>query len=140
MRAYSAGSRPAGQVNPGAIAKLQREGLPTEGLESKSWDRFAEEGAPEFDLVLTVCDNAAGEACPVFPGGPLTVHWGIPDPAGQEPLDSAFDEAWERLRRRLEALVALPFESLDRDSMREALTAIHAIAEAREGVDETQPF
>ncbi len=135
IRAFSAGSRPAGEVNPGALAKLEREGLPTDGLESKSWDRFAEEGAPAIDLVITVCDNAAGESCPVWPGGPLTVHWGIPDPAGKTPLDAAFDEAWVKLKRRIEAFVALPFESLDRDSMQEALAAIHAIAEAREGVE-----
>ena len=137
IAAYSAGSHPAGRVNPGALAKLEREGHPTDGLSSKSWDVFTGDDAPAIDLVITVCDNAAGESCPIWNGSPLTVHWGIPDPAaaGPETIDAAFDQAYASLRRRVEALVALPLESLDPESAGEALQAIHALAEARENPD-----
>ncbi|MEM9403071.1 MAG: arsenate reductase ArsC [Pseudomonadota bacterium] len=134
ISAFSAGSQPAGRVNPGALRKLEREGHVTDGLSSKSWDVFTGPTAPGFDLVITVCDNAAGESCPIWNGSPLTVHWGIPDPASASDgeLDAAFDVAYARLRRRIEALVQLPLESLDSESAREALDAIHALAEARE--------
>ncbi len=137
ITAFSAGSHPAGLVNPGALAKLEREGHPTEGLSSKSWDVFTGSDAPDIDLVITVCDNAAGESCPVWNGSPLTVHWGIPDPAAAEPdeIDAAFEQAYASLRQRVEALVALPLESLDPESAKEALQAIHALAEARENPD-----
>ena len=137
ITAFSAGSHPAGRVNPGALAKLEREGHPTEGLSSKSWDVFTGSDAPDIDLVITVCDNAAGESCPVWNGSPLTVHWGIPDPAAAEPdeIDAAFEQAYASLRQRVEALVALPLESLDPESAKEALQAIHALAEARENPD-----
>ncbi len=137
ITAYSAGSQPAGRVNPGAIRKLEREGHPTSGLSSKSWDVFTGGDAPDFDLVITVCDNAAGESCPIWNGSPLTVHWGIPDPAAasDDELDAAFDDAYARLHQRIDALVQLPLESLDVDSTREALNAIHALAEAREAPD-----
>ena len=121
-RAFSAGSHPVGQVNPGAIEKLVEQGHPVDGLESKSWDRFSGPGAPAIDIVITVCDNAAGEACPVWNGAPITVHWGIPDPAA----DGDFDAAYARLRRRVEALVKLPAEQMTKEELGAALAAIHA--------------
>jgi arsenate reductase (thioredoxin) len=84
FRAYSAGSHPTGKVNPGTLRFLQRNSLPTDGLRSKSWDEFAKPGAPELDFVFTVCDKAAGEVCPIWPGQPMTAHWGVPDPAASE--------------------------------------------------------
>jgi arsenate reductase len=108
---YSAGSTPRGMVNPDALACLERHGLPTDGFRSKSWDEFAGCGAPKMDLIVTVCDNAAGEACPIWPGHPLVVHWGIADPAAVEGVDSqraaAFDLAYDRMTRRIEAFLAL---------------------------------
>ena len=128
-RAFSAGSRPAGRVNPGAIAKLEREGHSTDGLASKSWDAFSGADAVPFDLVITVCDNAAGESCPIWNGSPLTVHWGIPDPAAITTDDAAirdaFDQAYDRLKARIEALVEL--HELDAES----LQAIHERASAQ---------
>lgn len=124
LRAWSAGSQPAGKVNPGAIEKLEREGHPTAGLESKSWDRFSGQGAPSFDIVITVCDSAAGESCPIWNGAPVTVHWGIPDPAA----DGDFDAAYARLRGRIEAMSALPLETMTSSELREQLSAIHASA------------
>lgn len=122
LRAYSAGSQPVGRVNPGALEKLEREGHATAGLESKCWDRFSGPGAPAIDIVITVCDNAAGETCPLWNGAPVTVHWGIPDPAA----DADFDAAYARLRNRIEAMVALPLEQLDATGRRQALARIHA--------------
>ena len=110
-RAYSAGSQPAGRVNPGAIRKLAEKGHATEGLASKSWDVFSGAAAPPFDIVITVCDNAAGESCPIWNGSPVTAHWGIPDPAyfdDEEARDAAFDLAYTRLRWRIEKLLAIP--------------------------------
>lgn len=124
LRAWSAGSQPAGKVNPGAIEKLEREGHPTAGLESKSWDRFSGQGAPSFDIVITVCDSAAGESCPIWNGAPVTVHWGIPDPAA----DGDFDAAYARLRERIEAMSALPLETMTSSELREQLSAIHTSA------------
>lgn len=121
-KAYSAGSHPVGKVNPGALEKLAREGHSTAGLASKSWDRFSGTDAPSMDIVITVCDSAAGEACPTWNGAPVRVHWGIPDPAA----DGDFDAAYARLRRRIEAMLALPLEGLDADGRREALARIHA--------------
>lgn len=134
LQAFSAGSQPAGRVNPGAIDKLEREGHPIEGLSSKSWDVFAEDGAPVMDIVITVCDSAAGESCPLWPGAPVKAHWGIPDPAAADDKErtAAFDRAYEQLKRRVEALVELPLDDMDAESVAEALTAIHALAEARE--------
>ena len=121
FRAFSAGSRPAGTVNPGALDKLRRAGHATEGLASKSWDEFSGPDAPAIDLVITVCDNAAGESCPVWNGSPLTVHWGIPDPAAVSWSDAAvrhaFDLAYERLRERISALVELSAEEFDRETL-----------------------
>ena len=116
--AYSAGSHPAGRVNPFALDLLQRMGIPTEGLRSKSWDEFAAPGAPELDFVFTVCDNAAGEVCPYWPGQPMTAHWGIPDPAAVEGTDlqktEAFRDAFRVLERRIALFTSLPIASLDR--------------------------
>ncbi len=126
--AHSAGSMPANQVNPGAIAKLETAGHSTNGLSSKSWDVFSEPGAPHFDIVVTVCDNAAGETCPVWYGSPVTVHWGIPDPAGLDDPDAtreAFDTAYARLRRRVEGMIGLPLASMTADERRTALQAVH---------------
>ena len=108
---FSAGSTPRGTVNPDALACLARHGLPTDGFRSKSWDEFAEPGGPEMDLIVTVCDSAAGEVCPVWLGHPLSVHWGIPDPAGVDGPEAAraaaFDLAYQRLERRIDAFLAL---------------------------------
>jgi arsenate reductase len=116
FRAYSAGSHPKGQVNPFALELLAREHIPTEGLRSKSWDEFATPDAPVFDFVITVCDAAAAEQCPLWPGHPATAHWGVPDPAAVEGSDDvkrkAFRDAFEALRRRIERFASLPFGRL----------------------------
>ena len=133
FKAYSAGSHPAGQVNPGAIALLQEMGIATEGLRSKSWDEFAAPGAPEFDFIFTVCDKAAGEACPVWLGHPLTAHWGIPDPAGIEDAAekrAAFRRAFDQLSRRIQLFMALPMDKLDQMALREKLAEIGHIDDA----------
>jgi len=118
FRAYSAGSHPTGKVNPLAIETLQRMGLETKNLRSKAWDEFAAPGAPPIDFVITVCDNAAGEVCPVWPGKPVTAHWGVEDPAAAAGTDeqrrAAFREAAGVLRRRIELLLALPLDKIDR--------------------------
>jgi arsenate reductase len=116
FRAYSAGSHPTGTVNPGALALLAQVGLPTEGLRSKAWDEFALPGAPPLDFVITVCDNAAGETCPVWPGQPMTAHWGVADPAhveGVEARAKAFREAQRILAWRIDLFTSLPLASLD---------------------------
>jgi arsenate reductase len=117
FRGFSAGSYPKGAVHPLALALLERVGMPTEGLRSKAWDEFARSDAPLLDFVFTVCDNAAGEACPVWPGQPMTAHWGQPDPAAVEGTDlqkiGAFREAFRVLERRIELFTALPIASLD---------------------------
>ena len=120
FRASSAGSNPTGTVNPWAIHTLKSLGYPTDGYRSKSWSEFAE--SPEFDLIFTVCDSAAAESCPVWPGRPTSAHWGIPDPAAVEGSDAeraaAFQDAFGRLKRRIDLLLALPAESLaDRESL-----------------------
>jgi arsenate reductase len=118
FKAFSAGSHPKGAVHPRALALLKREGLPTEGLRSKAWDEFARPGGPPLDFVFTVCDNAAGEVCPMWPGQPLTGHWGQPDPAAVEGTDlertNAFREAFRMLERRIDLFMALPISTLDR--------------------------
>jgi arsenate reductase len=128
FRAYSAGSHPAGRVNPFALALLARMSLPTEGLRSKPWDEFAAPGAPKLDFVFTVCDNAAGEVCPVWPGQPATAHWGVPDPAAVEGDDAAkteaFRQAFRSLERRISVFISLPIASLDRMALTERLQAI----------------
>ena len=109
FRAFSAGSHPAGKVNPFAIATLQNHGIATEGLRSKNWDEFAAPGAPQLDYIFTVCDNAAAEACPLWPGHPVTEHWGVPDPAAVQGSDDAkrraFEETYEKLSSRIDALL-----------------------------------
>ena len=118
FKAYSAGSHPAGQVNPFAIAQLEREGFPTDNLRSKSWDEFAVPGAPEMDIVITVCDRAASEACPVWPGQPITAHWSVEDPVEAtgtpEQVRRAFTNALHLLQHRIGLLMALRIEALDR--------------------------
>jgi arsenate reductase len=128
FRACSAGSRPKGRVSPHAVALLQGLGYETSGLRSKSWQEFAEPGAPQFDFIFTVCDNAAGEACPVWPGKPVTAHWGIADPAAAEgsaaDIARAFKEAYRLLLRRIEAFATLPLEALDQTALRARLREI----------------
>jgi protein-tyrosine-phosphatase len=118
FRAYSAGSFPKGTVNPFALKTLQRAGISSEGYRSKSWDEFAVPGAPQMDFVFTVCDDAAGEVCPVWPGHPVTAHWGVPDPAAVGGSDTnrahAFRETLRLLSNRIRVFTALPFEKLDR--------------------------
>ena len=116
FRAFSAGSHPAGAVNPHALDFLQTNGLPTEGLRSKSWDEFAAPGAPHMDLIITVCDNAAGEVCPFWPGHPASAHWGYADPSegngsDEEKLE-AFRKTLHAIQRRLSLLISLPNEKL----------------------------
>jgi len=140
FRAFSAGSFPKGAVHPGALRLLARHGYPTDGLRSKSWDEFAAPGAPPIDVVITVCDNAAGEICPIWPGHPVKVHWGLPDPAAVEGdddrVDAAFEAAHAALSRRVARLVELPFNDgeVPMPILRLRLQAIHddlAEAEAR---------
>jgi len=117
FHAYSAGSHPKGQVNPNTLSLLGRLGYDTSGYRSKSWNEFARPGAPPLDFIFTVCDDAAGETCPVWPGTPMTAHWGIPDPAAAAgtPADIAvaFNHAYRMLHRRIEAFAALPIKALD---------------------------
>ncbi len=129
---YSAGSQPKGAVNPLAIKELEARGYPIEGLRSKSWDEFAAPGAPHLDFVFTVCDNAAGEVCPVWPGQPMSAHWGIEDPAAVEgePWEktAAFATAFQHLQTRLRAFLALPLASIDRMSLGARLRDIGTMA------------
>jgi len=131
FRAYSAGSHPTGRVNPFAVATLQRFGLPTEGLRSKSWNEFAGPGSPRLDFIFTVCDNAAGEVCPLWPGQPVTAHWGVPDPAAVEGTDErklqAFEDTFRILERRVNRFVDLPLSSMD---PRDLVRAVRSIGEA----------
>jgi len=128
FRAFSAGSFPKGQVHPIALALLQHLKLPTEGLRSKSWDELARPGAPHLDFVFTVCDNAAGEVCPVWPGHPITAHWGIADPAAVEGTETekwqAFRTAFHELENRIKAFTSLPLATLDRVRLKEHLDSI----------------
>jgi arsenate reductase len=128
FKAYSAGSQPRGEVNPFAIDLLQRAHLSTEGLRSKSWDEFAQPGAPGLDFVFTVCDQAAGEQCPYWPGQPMTAHWGMPDPAAVEGTDEqkrrAFSDTFLVLRRRIELFASLPFEKLDKLALQKRVSEI----------------
>lgn len=128
FNAYSAGSHPIGKVNPFAIELLQKNRLATDELRSKSWDEFASPGAPELDFVITVCDAAAGEVCPVWPGQPMCAHWGAPDPAAVEGNDEvkrkAFFTAYNQLFHRLMIFVNLPLEKLDRSTLMQRLDDI----------------
>lgn len=128
FRAYSAGSQPKGMVNPFAIKVLQNFGYSTEGLSSKSWDVFASSDAPKMDFIFTVCDNAAGEACPLWPGQPMTAHWGIADPASVEGTDldkeRAFIEAFRFMRNRIQAFISLPMSAIDKMALKQELSTI----------------
>jgi protein-tyrosine-phosphatase len=128
FKGYSAGSFPKGAVHPLALDVLERLHLPTRGLHSKSWDEFARPGAPVMDFVFTVCDQAAGELCPVWPGNPVTGHWGVPDPAALQGRDAghrrAFREAYVVLENRIKLFVALPIEKLDRLAIQRSVDEI----------------
>jgi protein-tyrosine-phosphatase len=128
FKAYSAGSHPKGVVNPYTIALLQQNRLATEGLRSKDWEEFARPGSPALDFVFTVCDDAAGEVCPVWPGQPMTAHWGVPDPAAAEGSDDdkrkAFFKAYNQLQHRLSIFVNLPMDKLDRLTLQRRLDEI----------------
>lgn len=128
FRAFSAGSQPKGEVHPQAIATLKKAGFNTGFARSKDWTEFAEEGAPQMDFVFTVCDNAASEACPVWPGQPMSAHWGIPDPAAVEGSESelaiAFAESFRMLDSRISVFCSLPLNSIDRLSLQNRLDEI----------------
>lgn len=126
--AYSAGSHPKGAVHPAALRLLEAAKFPTADLRSKPWDEFAKLGAPKLDFVFTVCDNAAGEVCPIWPGQPMTAHWGIPDPAAVEgtsqQIEKAFREAFLHLDRRISLFLSLPLSSLDRLALKKEIDRI----------------
>jgi protein-tyrosine-phosphatase len=128
FKAFSAGSYPKGQVHPFALDLLKKMNYPTAGLRSKSWDEFAEAGAPHMDFVFTVCDDAANEVCPIWPGQPMTAHWGVPDPAAAEGTDAerhlAFAEAYRMLSNRIGVFASLPIRSLDRLSLQKRMDEI----------------
>nr|WP_319483811.1 arsenate reductase ArsC [uncultured Cohaesibacter sp.] len=128
FRAFSAGSHPTGQVHPQALALLQRLNYDTSSARSKSWDEFAADGAPKLDFVFTVCDNAAGEVCPIWPGQPMTAHWGVPDPAaayGSDPeIALAFSDAYRMLDARISIFTSLPLASIDHLSLQQKLDEI----------------
>jgi len=128
FRAYSAGSHPSGAVRPEALRELQRAQLPSAEARSKSWDEFAQPGAPDMNFVFTVCDNAAKEVCPIWPGQPMTAHWGIPDPAAvqgtPEEVQRAFREAFVSLDRRIGLFLSLPLQSLDRLAIQKEINRI----------------
>jgi arsenate reductase len=128
FRAYSAGSRPSGKVRPEALKQLQLAHLPTDGLRSKDWAEFAKAGAPQMNFVFTVCDNAAKEVCPVWPGQPMTAHWGVPDPAAvegaAEEIERAFRDAFMTLDRRISLLLSLPIASLDKLAIKREIDRI----------------
>ena len=130
LRAYSAGSSPTGQVHPQSLALLREKGIGVSGARSKSWDEFAGPDAPRMDLVITVCAAAAGETCPLWPGAPLTAHWGVADPAAARPeaWDEAFRAAYDTLERRAEALLALPLRDMAPDDLRPALARIGTLS------------
>lgn len=140
FRGFSAGSRPAGAVNPLALEILERNNFQTSGLRSKSWSEFAGPDARQMDFVFTVCDSAAGEACPVWPGQPMTAHWGIPDPASVEGSEAermlAFRHALAALERRIGIFVDLPIESLDRLRLQKRLDEIGRTSDEDESFDQ----
>ena len=129
VRAFSAGSKPSGKVNPVALETLARHGVPLPSeVRSKSWDEFAAPGATKFDYIFTVCASAAGETCPIWPGHPTTAHWGIDDPAHVEPLaarQTAFEVAYQSLEKRIKAFLALDLESMSRQDITAAARLIH---------------
>lgn len=133
--AYSAGSHPSGEVRPEAIKLLEHARLPTEKLRSKNWEEFAKPGAPHLDFVFTVCDHAAKETCPVWPGQPMTAHWGVPDPAAAvgtpDQVERAFREAFMILERRISLFLCLPLASLDKLAIQKELDRIGQTSEAK---------
>jgi protein-tyrosine-phosphatase len=130
FNAYSAGSMPRGEINPHALRLLDSLNHKTDQLRSKSWDEFARPGAPKLDFVITVCDNAAGEVCPIWPGQPIQAHWGVPDPAGADGSDAeialAFADAYRQLYNRITVFAALPIESLDSIALKRRMDEIGA--------------
>lgn len=128
FKGFSAGSKPIGKVNPFAIEKLDSIGYPAAGLRSKSWDEFAEPAAPRMDFIITVCDNAAGETCPFWPGHPATAHWGFDDPAAVEGSDAdkraAFERVFQQITTRMQLLVDLPLNEMEGDAVTAALRRI----------------
>jgi arsenate reductase len=128
FRAFSAGSHPTGKVNPFALEQIERAGLSSDGFRSKSWDEFAQPGAPAMDFVFTVCSDAAGEVCPIWPGHPMTAHWGVDDPARQDGTDAdkrrAFALGFAQLSHRIRTFVSLPIDRLDQRSLKKSLEAI----------------
>ncbi len=126
--AYSAGSDPSGAVRPEALAQMEAASLPTDGLRSKNWDEFAKPDAPKLDFVFTVCDNAANEVCPLWPGQPMTAHWGVPDPASvhgtKEQVEKAFRDAFFMLERRISLFLSLPLGALDSLAIKEEIDKI----------------
>lgn len=128
FKAYSAGSYPSGEVNPLVLAYLNKRGICTDGARSKSWDEFSGPDAPKMDLVITVCDDAAGEVCPIWPGQPITAHWGVEDPArfmdDEEKANKVIQDTFRILSRRIQLLLALPSESLDRIALTSAVREI----------------
>lgn len=131
VRAFSAGSKPKGVPHPGALRLLARRGIDTAAFRSKSWDEFSAPGAPAIDLAITVCGNAAGEACPVFTGSPLKAHWGLPDPAditgSEADVDAAFEETWRLLEMRVRAFLALDCAAMEPAALQSALIQIGAM-------------
>ena len=132
FRGFSAGSRPGGKVNPYAIEQVEPIGYPVDELRSKSWDEFATPGAPHMDFIITVCDNAAGEACPVWPGHPVSAHWGFEDPAAVEGTDeekrAAFQKIFKQIMTRMNTFVNLPVHMLDKNAIRQEM---HKIGETK---------
>lgn len=131
IHAFSAGSKPAGKVNPVALETLQKHGIHVSDARSKSWDEFAALDAPPIDFIFTVCANAANEPCPIWPGHPTTAHWGIADPAHVEPLAArraAFETAYQQIEQRVRAFLALPLETMKTNDISRAARAIHAAA------------
>jgi arsenate reductase len=128
LTAYSAGSHPSGKVRPESLGQLELAGVSIEGLRSKSWDEFAAPGAPPMHFIFTVCDNAANEVCPIWPGHPMTAHWGVPDPAAAsgapEEIERAFCDAFSILDRRIGLFLALPFATLERLAMQREIDSI----------------
>lgn len=126
--AYSSGSHPSGQVRPEALKRLEGARIPVEGLRSKSWDEFSKPDAPKLDFVFTVCDNAAKEVCPIWPGQPMTAHWGVPDPAAvqgsPQEVDRAFREAFTILDRRISLFLSLPLASIDKLALKREIDQI----------------
>ncbi len=138
FKGFSAGSHPSGKINAGALALLARKGYPNAGLRSKSWDEFALPDAPAIDFVFTVCDEAAGETCPLFPSKPITAHWGVADPsrvAGSDAVrEKAFDDAHATLSQRISVFARLPLQSLDAETVQSRLKSIGGSKDADEGL------